>query len=791
MDLDDFSRQFDWIHERFLHLTSARDDAQRDPQRFWEETREALGATMEQMRVAEEELRQQNAELEESRRALEMERQRYMDLFDFAPDGYLVTDLNGVIREANRAAGELLGIAPRHLAGKPLASYVMLDDRPGFRTSLNRLLKVGRQEDWVVRIQPRRGGPYDASITAAVVRDFDGTASALRWIVREVVGPAWWAGGQAMVPPSRAGRVTIGRIGKVQPDEVESERLRRIRAETEAEALRGLLHGIDVIVWEADAETGRYWYVSPRAEPLLGYPAENWLEQPEFWSEIIQAEDRSMARAHRARCLRDLRPGEVEYRVVTADGRSVWLRESVSVELDAAGKPRVLRGCLWDISRRKKVERQLYTDRRKLAEHLADVWHLYLLGGQLLATVELGPVLEEILASVTSLHGADLGLIRLLDPESRELEATVSQGLPEDYLARFGRVPVGAGTCGLAIERGAPVIIEDVELEGTGCNGHRYGPDPSPAASWAEVGRAGGFRGTFSVPLFSRRGDLMGTIAIFFQEPHRPTDRQLQMVEQYVLQAADAIDNARRHVEVREADRRKEEFLATLGHELRNPLAAIQTCAHLIQPGEVAAESLAEVREMIVRQSRLMARLIEDLLDLTRVSRGTLAVRKEPVELADVVARAVGHIRPLVQDRRHELTVAIPEGSTVIQADPMRLEQVLANLLTNAAKYTDPGGRIELIAAPEGDDLVVRVRDTGIGLAPEALPGLFRLYTQLDAARERSRGGLGIGLALVKSLVELHGGTVSAQSEGPGRGSEFVVRLPVGVGPRVDEGSPA
>ncbi len=210
-----------------------------------------------------------------------------------------MTDLAGMIREANRAAGELLGVAPVHLAGKPLASYVVLDDRPGFRSSLNRLMQVGRHEDWVVRFQPRRGEPFDASITAALVRDWDGTPKGLRWLIREVVGPAWWAAGHALATPSRGGRVTIGRTGKLQPGELESERLRRIRAETEAEALRGLLHGIDVIVWEADAETGRYWYVSPRAEQLLGYPPENWVDEPGFWSEIIQGEDRSMVEAHR------------------------------------------------------------------------------------------------------------------------------------------------------------------------------------------------------------------------------------------------------------------------------------------------------------------------------------------------------------------------------------------------------------------------------------------------------------------------------------------------------------
>ncbi len=461
--------------------------------------------------------------------------------------------------------------------------------------------------------------------------------------------------------------------------------------------------------------------------------------------------------------------------MITAEGRTVWLRESLSIEMDSAGRPRVLRGCLWDISRRKKVERQLYTDRRKLAEHLADVWHLYLLGGQLLATIELAPVLEEILVSVTALHGAEMGIIRLLDRDRRELDVAVSQGIAPEFLQQFGRLQVGVGVCGLAIERGQPVIIGDVIQE----DKSESRPDPSPAASWAEIGQIGGFRATFSAPLVSRRGDLVGTIAIFFTEPHRPSARQLQMVEQYVLQAADAIDNARRHVQARETDRRKEEFLATLGHELRNPLSAILTCANLIRADEdVDAGMLAEVRDMIIRQSRHMARLIEDLLDLTRVSRGTLTVRKEPIDLARIVAQAVGQVRPMVDDREHELVIAMPAEPLIVHADPTRLEQVLANLLTNAAKYTDPGGRIELKAAVEGDGLVIRVRDTGIGLAPEALTKLFHLFSQIDDSRDRRGGGLGIGLALVKSLVELHGGTVTAHSEGPGRGSEFVVRLP-------------
>jgi signal transduction histidine kinase len=325
---------------------------------------------------------------------------------------------------------------------------------------------------------------------------------------------------------------------------------------------------------------------------------------------------------------------------------------------------------------------------------------------------------------------------------------------------------------GLAIRRGGPVIVQDVEAEG----------EAEGVAGLAGAARLGGYRACFSMPVVSRRGDLIGTITTFFREPHRPSERQFHLVEQYILQAADALDNARRYQVARDSDRRKEEFLATLAHELRNPLAAIQTCAHLIQNQAVEGVSLDEVRDVIFRQAGHMTRLVEDLLDVSRVSRGALELRKESVDLADVVARAVERVRQEATDREHELVVSLPKEPLRLVADPTRLEQVLANLLMNAYKYTDEGGRIELIAAREGVELVIRVRDSGIGLTPEARSGLFTLFTQVQAGHERSGGGLGIGLALVKSLVELHGGWISARSDGPGHGSEFVVRLPITAG---------
>jgi PAS domain S-box-containing protein len=772
MDLNEFSRQIEAMQARFMQLSPTNGAKEHDLQLAWEQTSEALAVTMEEMRVAEEELYEQNRELEESRLAVESERQRYRDLFDFAPDGYLVTDLRGMIREANRAVGELLGVSARNLAGKPLASYIEMDERPGFRLGLSRMLQVGRREDWIIRMEPRRGSPYDASVTVAVVRDGHGTARALRWLIREVVQAG--SVGPAARRSRSSGRVTIGLAGEsMPPDDLQAERLARARVEDEAGALRGLLYGLDLIVWEADAETGRYWFISPRAEQVLGHPTERWLDDPAFWAEIIHPEDRALAATRRARCLRDRRPTELEYRVVAADGRVLWFRESLSVESDGEGNPTLIRGCLWDISRRKKVERQLYTDRSKLAEHLADVWHLYLLGGQLLASLEVAPVLEEVLAAVAALQGAEMAAIRLLDRDRDELEIVVNLGLSPAYLERFGRVRLGVEACGLAVRRGGPVSIEDVEAEA----------DPAAAARWAESAQAGGFRACFSVPLVGRRGEVLGTVVTFFREPHRPSERQLHMVENYILQAADAVDNARRYEAARDSDRRKEEVIATLAHELRNPLAAIHNSMQLLDADGVDPAILGEVREVIARQARHMKRLIEDMLDMTRISRGTLSLRKEPVELADVIARAVEDVRPLVDTRGHRMEVSQPEGPLVIHADPTRLEQVLTNLLTNAAKYTERGGRIELTAAREGDELLIRVRDTGIGLKPEALSGLFDLFSQVNTNADRS-GGLGIGLALVKSLVQLHGGSVSAHSDGPGRGSEFVVRLNADGGSR-------
>jgi PAS domain S-box-containing protein len=235
----------------------------------------------------------------------------------------------------------------------------------------------------------------------------------------------------------------------------------------------------------------------------------------------------------------------------------------------------------------------------------------------------------------------------------------------------------------------------------------------------------------------------------------------------------------RRSEQLAEADRRKDEFLALLAHELRNPLAPIPNAIQVLQDFSPADVDLQWARDVIERQVQHLTRLVDDLLDVSRISRGKINLKKECVRLAHVVADAVEIARPHVEARKHQLTVSQPPEPVWLEADPTRLAQVVANLLNNAAKYTEKGGHIWLTIEREGEEAVLRVRDTGVGIAPEMLPHIFELFTQADRSLDRSQGGLGIGLTLVRHLLEMHGGQVQASSDGLGEGSEFVVRLPV------------
>jgi signal transduction histidine kinase/ActR/RegA family two-component response regulator len=297
-----------------------------------------------------------------------------------------------------------------------------------------------------------------------------------------------------------------------------------------------------------------------------------------------------------------------------------------------------------------------------------------------------------------------------------------------------------------------------------------------PLAIDAEYGLiAAGF---LQPPSLDARQQLLMNVAATQATTAIDNVRLLRSLRRYAAQQREAVEEAQAaRSEAEAANRAKDEFLAMLGHELRNPLAPIQTALQLMRlRGDGSAE---RERTVIERQVKHLTRLVDDLLDVSRIVRGKVELKHERVNISDVVAKAIELASPLIEQRRHTLDVQVPRHGLQVDGDSLRLAQVISNLLANAAKYTEQGGNIAVIADRIANDAVVRVRDNGMGIAPEILPRIFDLFVQERQTLDRSQGGLGLGLTIVRSLVHSHGGTVTAHSNGPGCGSEFVVSLPL------------
>lgn len=297
-----------------------------------------------------------------------------------------------------------------------------------------------------------------------------------------------------------------------------------------------------------------------------------------------------------------------------------------------------------------------------------------------------------------------------------------------------------------------------------------------PGADSAESGEA--VRTLGNVTLLERPVRL-ATLVSAVRTAIRARERQYE-IRQYLAERARAEES------LALADQRKDEFLATLGHELRNPLAPLLTALQLLKRANIQEPIVGRVSAVMERQLNHLTRLVEDLLEVSRITRGLIEVQREPLDLAFVVHSAIETARPALDSARHQLSVELPTEPITVCGDAVRLTQVLANLLTNAAKYTNPGGHIWIEVRREGDRATVSVRDNGIGIAADQLGSVFDMFTQVDRSSRQAQGGLGIGLTLVRSLVVMHGGRVEARSEGLGKGSEFVVELPaVAVAGRV------
>jgi signal transduction histidine kinase/ActR/RegA family two-component response regulator len=402
-----------------------------------------------------------------------------------------------------------------------------------------------------------------------------------------------------------------------------------------------------------------------------------------------------------------------------------------------------------------------------LASDLADSRTLQRVSAEIIHEDDVQSLYGKIVSAAATIMHAECASLQMIG-ERGELNLLAAQGFPPEAAEFWDTVQSSSPTAsGIAIRTGARAVIEDV----TAVDALRGTDD-------LQMYLASGIRAVQATPLVSRKGRLLGTIATHWDRPHAPTERELRLFDILARQAADLIERREAEHALVAADRRKDEFLATLAHELRNPLAPMRTAVELMKLTPAPHPDVAWARDVIGRQVELMARLLDDLLDVSRIVGDKLELRQQRMDLSTAIQAAVEQCRPLLDAFRHQLDVNVPAETTYVEGDAVRLGQVFGNLLNNACKYTRPGGRIQIDAAGEGDTVRVTVRDTGIGIPREQLSRVFDLFSQVDPSISHSHGGLGIGLYLVRRLVEMHGGAVEATSEGPDRGSAFVVRLP-------------
>jgi PAS domain S-box-containing protein len=511
------------------------------------------------------------------------------------------------------------------------------------------------------------------------------------------------------------------------------------------------------------------------ATRIFGYRAEEVIGKP--ITVIIPPELHDEER----RILEKLRRGErIEHFDtvrVARDGRRLAISLSVSPVRNAHGTIVAASKVARDVTERKRAEHALRESEKRLAAEAQALTRLSELSTRLWRSRSLSDSLEEMLAAAIELLGADQGNLQLLNEAGDTLRLVAQRGFGRDVLDLFGEVRVmDECACARALRSGERVIVADVENEAC-------------FAPYRGIARAAGFRSVISSPVTGADGTRHGVISTYCRAVHRPQPQELGRLDLYLRQASDFIERCRldqtlrqNEEALREADRRKDEFLAVLAHELRNPLAPIRYALAAAKKSAQSSEARRHAEEVIERQVAHMSRLLDDLLDISRIAHGTFELRKGPADLAAVIAAAVETARPLIDSKHHRLSLDLPKHAVPLEADPIRLAQVFANLLINAAKYTEPGGHIELRAIEQPHQLIITVRDNGIGIPPEMMPRLFTLFSQVHAAAGRRQDGLGVGLSLVRGLVALHGGTVEARSEGAGRGSEFTVHLPAGAG---------
>ena len=458
-----------------------------------------------------------------------------------------------------------------------------------------------------------------------------------------------------------------------------------------------------------------------------------------------------------------LRSGEQagELRVIRPDGEVRHVEYSATARFVAGRHLAILR----DIAGRKLAEAERVELQRREQLRLRETETLLAVSRALSSTRDPTETMRRVAREIALALGADMVGAYLVGASSEHLWPTAGYHVPRHMLDAFRRFPIpikGHAAIEEAWTYRRAVWTDDV---------------PGDPRVDAETLAHFPHQSDLFVPIRVQDQPVGGFFVIWWTARRTITEWEISLIQAVSDLAGIFLENAQLYRETAEANRAKDEFLATLSHELRNPLGAIVNAAAALDHEDIGEDRAARLRKIIHRQSHHLTRLVDDLLDVARATAGKIALSRQPIDLADVAGGCVRSLRESGRAQHRRVTIRVE--SVIVSADPTRLAQVITNLLDNAVKFTPAGGSVEIDVMRDGPEGVVRVSDRGIGIAPEMLPRVFDLFAQAEQPLERSVGGLGVGLALSRRLVEMHGGTITAASEGPGRGAQFTVRLPV------------
>jgi PAS domain S-box-containing protein len=666
---------------------------------------------------------------EENARVVHEERERLRVTLASIGDAVIATNAEGRIDFLNEVAERLIGMTATEAAGCPRPDVFHIVNAQTRRTVGNPALRalkegtiIGLANHTILISKDGTERPIDDS--AAPIRDARGEVIGCVLVFRDVT-----------------------------EKKLADEALRQSEQQ-----FRQLADAMPQIIWTAGAD-GRIDYLNRRWTEFTGLPQ---TVSNEAWGTLLHPDDAQQASERWAASVKDGATFDLPVRLL--DSRHEVYRwhliRTIAVRDDAGNVVRWY-GSSTDIHAQKRMQQASY--------YLAQA------SAALATVVDFDSTLQKI-ANLAVPFFADWAAVDLQRDGQLTRLAVAHQDPNKIELARqlmreYPPSPYAEGGISAVFRTGQPQLMSDVtdELLMKSAKDERH----------LQLLRSLGLKSYICVPLVVS-GNTRGVLTFATSESHRRYNGEdLAMAMDLAHRASVALENTELYEALRDADRRKDEFLATLAHELRNPLAPIRNSLEILKMPRVDTEVADHARDVMERQVHHLVRLVDDLLDVSRIMRGKIVLRKERIELATVVARAVEAVQSLIDSQRHELSVRLTEQSLALDADPVRLAQVVVNLLTNAAKYTEPGGRIEVEANGGGGSAVLIVRDNGIGIPFDTLPRIFDLFVQVDHAAVRSQGGLGIGLTLVRNLIELHNGTIEARSDGPGKGSEFIVRLPL------------